>query len=314
MRSPKMASCNLLFASVLISLLLGSIASPIIGDEQSWTTLGEPEFLAYDTPDAANLPNPPSSPDTGADWTSLTALLNNAQLGNTATEVFVPQQQENIPYLISDGMVEGTASFPQARGPPEPLRPDLEEWDFRKYPGYPSEDSPALYDPKTGMYWAQKRLACSGGKKLFCCRPNDIKCSTCECRIIFFFLLLFLLFFGRKTASDKEGHRLSALLHKPGKRIAFASEPKVYFFFFIFLFCSCHLLIFGLLIYSLHGIIVMSKWPQCIPKQQRCCNKIDNVSECYILYVHTRTYKFYKPRSHGSPLDKNIMSDENGFR
>lgn len=200
MRSPKIASCkgcNLLLVSALISLLLGSIASPIIGDEQSWATLGEPEFLVYDAPDAANLPNPPSTPDTGADWTSLTALLNDAQLGNTATEVFVPQQQGNIPYLISDGMVGGTASSPEVRGPPKPLHPDLKEWDFRKYPGYPSEDSPALYDPKTGMYWAQKRLACSGKKTLFCCRPNDIKCCTCECQIYFSF------FFGRKTASEK---------------------------------------------------------------------------------------------------------------
>lgn len=197
MRSPKFASCNLLFASALILLFLGSIASPIIGDEQSWATLGEPEFLAYDAPDAANLPTPPSTPDTGADWTSLTALLDNAQIGDTATEVFVPQQQENIPYLISDGMVGGTASSPGARGPPIPLHPDLKEWDFRKYPGYPSEDSSALYDPKTGMYWAQKRLDCSGRKTLFCCRPNDIKCCTCECRIYFTF------FFGRKTASEK---------------------------------------------------------------------------------------------------------------
>lgn len=188
----KMASCNLLFASALISLLLGSIASPIIGDEQSWATLGEPEFLAYPAPDAANLPNPPSTPDMGTEWTSLTALLNNnAQLEDTPTDVFIRQQQENIPYLISDGMVGGSTSFPEARGPPTPLHPDLEEWDFRKYPGYPSEESPALYDPKTGMYWAQKMLACSKGKTLFCCRPNDIKCCTCECRIylfVFFFL------------------------------------------------------------------------------------------------------------------------------
>lgn len=197
MRSPKMASCNLLFASALISLPLGSIASPIIGDEQSWAILGEPEFLAYDAPDAANLPNPLSTPGMGADWTSLTALSNNAQLGDTATEVFVPQQQEDIPYLISDGMVGGTTSFPKARGPPTPLRPDLNEWDFRKYPGYPSDDSPALYDPKTGMFWAQKRLACSRGKTLFCCRPNDIKCCTCECRIYFTF------FFGRKATLEK---------------------------------------------------------------------------------------------------------------
>lgn len=191
MRSPpNIASCNLLFASALGSLLLGSIASPIIGDEQqSWATLGEPEYLAYDAPDVANLPSPPSMPDTGADWTSSTAFLNNnAQLGNTATELFVPQQQENIPYLISDGMVEGTVSSPpEARGPPKPLRADLPEWDFRKYPGYPSEDSSALYDPKTGMYWAQKRLSCSREKTLYCCRPGDIKCCTCE------FILLFSL-------------------------------------------------------------------------------------------------------------------------
>lgn len=228
-----MASCNLLFASALISLLLGSIASPIIGDEQSWATLGEPEFLAYPAPDAANLPNPPSTPEMGTEWTSLTALLNNnAQLENTATEVFIPQQQENIPYLISDGMVGGSTSFPEARGPPTPLHPDLEEWDFRKYPGYPSEESPALYDPKTGMYWAQKMLACSRRKTLFCCRPNDIKCCTCECRIY-----LFGFFFGRETASEKGsaaregGKQAPCLLHEPGKIIALASEPKVSFFF-----------------------------------------------------------------------------------
>lgn len=180
MRPPMNASCNLLSASAFVSLLLGSIASPIIGDEQSWATLAEPEFLAYDAPDAANLPNPLSTPDTGADW------LNNAQLKNTAAEDLVPQQQENIPYLISDGMVEGTVSSPEARGRPIPLHPEFNEWDFRKYPGYPSEDSPALYDPTTGMFWAQKRLSCSGGKKLFCCRPNDIKCCTCECQFYFF--------------------------------------------------------------------------------------------------------------------------------
>lgn len=199
MRSPKNASCNLLFASALISLLLGSIASPVIGGgEQSWATLGEPEFLAYDEQDAANLPYPPSTPDTGADWTSLTAFLNNAQLGNTAAEALVPQQQENIPYLISDGMVGNTAPSPEPRGRPTPLRPDLKEWDFRKYPGYPSEDSPDLYDPNTHMYWAQKRLSCSRGKKLFCCRPDDIKCCTCECQFYFTFFL-----WKENTASDK---------------------------------------------------------------------------------------------------------------
>lgn len=127
MCSPKNAFCNLLFASASISLLLGPIASPIIGDEQSWATLREPEFLAYEAPDAANLPNLPSTPDTGADWTSLTALLNNGQLGNTAAEVFVPQQQEKFPYLISDSIVRGTAPPPEPRGPPKPLRPNLKE-------------------------------------------------------------------------------------------------------------------------------------------------------------------------------------------
>lgn len=208
MRSQKNVSRNPLFASALLSILLGSIASPLIGGgEQSWVTLGEPEFLAYDAADSANLPNPPSTPDTGADWTSWTALLNNAQLGNTAAEVLEPQQQENNPYLISDGMVGGTSSSSKSRGPPTPLRSDLQEWDFRKYPGYPSDDGPALYDPKTGIYWAQKRLSCSRGKKLFCCRPDDIKCCTCECQFYFTFS------FGRKTAFKKwEGENRHPLL------------------------------------------------------------------------------------------------------
>lgn len=232
MRSPNIiASCNLLFASALISLLKGSIASPIIGDEQSWATPGEQEYLVYDAPDAANLPSPPSTPDTGADWTTSTAFLNNAQFGNTATEEFVPQQQDNIPYLISDGMAEDTVSSPEARGPPIPLRPDLQEWDFRKYPGYPSEESPALYEPTTGMYKAQKMLACSRGKTLFCCRPNDIKCCTCEWRVYFTF------FSGRKTASEKgreEGGGEATdplLVAHPGKIIASASEWNFTFFF-----------------------------------------------------------------------------------
>lgn len=166
MRSQSDVSCSLLFASALVSLLLGSIASPIIGGEQSWATLTEPEFLAYDAPDAANLPNP-STRDTGADWSSLA--------GNTAE---VPQQ-ENIPYLISDGMVRDTS--PLSKGPPTPLHPELQEWDFRRYAGYPSEDSKDLYNPKTHMYWAQKILSCPSAKQIFCCRPDDIKCCTCEC-------------------------------------------------------------------------------------------------------------------------------------
>lgn len=201
---PNIASSNLLFASALISILLGTIASPIIGDEQqSWATLREPEYLAHDAPDAANLPSPPSTPDTGADWTSSTAFLNiNAQFGDTTTEMFVPQQQENIPYLISDGMVEGTVSSPpEARGPPKPLRADLPGWDFRKYPGYPSEDSSVLYDPNTGMYWAQKKLACSSGKALYCCRPDDIKCCTCE------FILFFSLEENRPPRKEEKQGR-----------------------------------------------------------------------------------------------------------
>ncbi|MCJ1343266.1 hypothetical protein MMC31_001459 [Peltigera leucophlebia] len=158
MRSPRDVSCNLLFVSAIISLLLDSIASPIVGGEQSWATLSEPEYLAYALPDSANLPEP-STPDTGGDWSSLTALWNSVKPGNTATDVVVPQQ-ENIPNLISDGMVRGTTSAPEPRGRPTPLRPELPEWDFRKYPGYPREDSQALYNPKTGIYWAQKRLSC----------------------------------------------------------------------------------------------------------------------------------------------------------
>lgn len=185
MRPPSDVFCNLLFTSALISLLLGSIASPIIGGEHSWATLNEPEFLARAPSDAVNLPGP-STPDSGADWSSLAASWNNVQPGNTVAEVVVPQQ-EDIPYLISDGMVRGTTSTPGPRGPPTPLHPELKEWDFRKYRGYPSDDSPDLYNPKTGMYWAQKKLSCPGGKQLFCCRPDDIKCCTCECLFFFFF-------------------------------------------------------------------------------------------------------------------------------
>lgn len=191
MRSPTDVSYYLLFTSALISLLLGSIASPIIGGEQSWATLSEPEFLASASPDTANLPHP-SAPDTDTDWSPLTASWNNVQLENTAAEVVAPQQ-ENIPDLISDGMVGGTVS-PQPRGRPQSQHPELKEWDFRKYPGYPSEDTPDLYNPKTGMYWAQKRLSCPNGQELFCCRPDDIKCCTCEC------LFFFFSYYGRGTA------------------------------------------------------------------------------------------------------------------
>lgn len=104
------------------------------------------------------------------------------------------------------------------------------------------------------------------------------------------FILLFSLEGKRPPRKQGQqegggGEQTPCLLHKPGKIIASVSESKVYFFLL------GHLLIFRLLIYSLHGILVLSKWPQCIPKQQRCCNKIDNVSECHTLYIHT--HKFY---------------------
>lgn len=197
MRFPSDLSCNFLFALAFVSLLLGAIASPIIGGEQPWATLSEPEYLAYVPPDAANNLPDPSTPDTVGDWSSLTALWNNFQPENTATEVVVPQQ-ENIPYLITDGMVQGTTSAPKPRGRPTPIHPELPEWDFRKYPGYPSEDSQALYNPKTGIYWAQKKLSCSGGRQLFCCRPEDIKCCTCELFFCLFFSLFCFLFGGGK--------------------------------------------------------------------------------------------------------------------
>lgn len=195
MRSPTDVSYYLLLISPSISLLLGSIASPIIGGEQSWATLSEPEFLSYATPDAANLPDT-SAPDTGTDWSSLTASWNNVQLENTAAEVVAPQQ-ENIPHLISDGMVGGTLS-PQPRGRPPSQHPELKEWDFRKYPGYPSEDSPDLYNPLTGMFWAQKRLKCLNGQQLFCCRPDDIKCCTCEGLFLFLFYFNFFTIEGER--------------------------------------------------------------------------------------------------------------------
>ena len=120
------------------------------------------------------------------------------------------------------------------------------------------------------------------------------------------FILLFSL--EEKLPPRKEGKRAGGgadplLVAQPGKIIASASERNFTFF------SLGHLLIFGLLIYSLHGFLVMSRWPQCIPNQQRCCDKIDNVSECHILYIQV----VQAPIPWVS-LGNSIISDENVFR
>lgn len=68
--------------------------------------------------------------------------------------------------------------------------------------------------------------------------------------------------------------------------MAFTFEQAFCFsFLFFFSFSLLHLLVFRSLISSLHGILVLSNWPQCIPRQQRCCDRIDEVSwtspSCY---------------------------------
>lgn len=68
--------------------------------------------------------------------------------------------------------------------------------------------------------------------------------------------------------------------------MAFTFEQAFFFdFFSFFLFSLHHLFVFRSLISSLHGILVLSNWPQCIPRQQRCCDRIDEVSwtspSCY---------------------------------